>query len=534
MAASESTRVNPFLIACSHGNLEEAKLNSDHLWDTHEFDLCSGAIHYATASGNLDLVKWLIFKGGKEMIRIRNSAGWTMLHSSLFKGNDEMVKWMLDRYEDNSFEFEPKDEYEVEEEVEEGEEDDGGDWEYGAEYDGGYDTGENDVTIESIYDVEAFFLAAKAKMWWVMRHIWNRSIRDAVQGLTSNMSRLLWSCRYCLDDLLGALSCLHMENNGCTFLNALTRLKDVHKNDLDVRSMFKSLVKFGMIQSYVDNDVLATTVLLCANLDVTDLLVGYWFGDLVRVSNQAPQEGTVTVWINRLFAMCGKQTRRSTIPQATKHYLDLLSRGMFDNCLADTDLATVLLSATFHTAPECSPREILEYVALRAEDPSMVSMVGFSLIVEMKRLSQQPLARHINFRPQAGMDRRHHVNLLDQLTQSQEPWPLFRIIMGHDVKYGISDGNAMLWSGALWTMRSRRRASILDILTNMHRGLIQGSTHAMSTASMPLKMRILCNMWMVWFMSCMDEKGYMFTKLPLRPHLHIYSMLFAVPGYYDE
>jgi len=114
----------------------------------------------------------------------------------------------------------------------------------------------------------------------------------------------------------------------------------------------------------------------------------------------------------------------------------------------------------------------------------------------------------------------HSAGMLGQLACCSSPWPLFRVLVaGHDY----------VGMGALWTMRVRHQASVLDLLTQTHRGVIQAA------GGCPLLPHSLHpRVWMMSLFSCMDRRtGSMFPRLSARPQSNIYSMLFSVPNYFE-
>lgn len=89
--------------------------------------------------------------------------------------------------------------------------------------------------------------------------------------------------------------------------------------------------------------------------------------------------------------------------------------------------------------------------------------------------------------------------------------------------------------GAMWTMRIQRRASVADLLTNIHRAFLQARLRWCNERvdQRVDRGRLLQDVWMLRLLSFMDERGLMIHRLPARPHHHIYSMLFCLPGYYQ-
>ena len=54
------------------------------------------ALHLAADSGKLEVVKYLLEKGGAE-VNVQNNGGWTALHLAARNGHLEAVKYLLEK-----------------------------------------------------------------------------------------------------------------------------------------------------------------------------------------------------------------------------------------------------------------------------------------------------------------------------------------------------------------------------------------------------------------------------------------------------
>lgn len=526
----------PFLVACSRGDLDVCKLlfvqNPECLWEKHCFDFDCGAIHYAVSSGNLELVKWLISQGGVRMAESRNRLGWTMLHSSLFKGHDEIAQWILAERSGSGSCTTPVDPLPIPRRRrqsavpyhyrDESWEDSWEEWE------------ESDEAHEIragpgfVFDVDAFIMAARSKMWWILPRIWSSIRRWAMRDVDS-LSRVMWSCRDCLDAVFSVFS---LESTTTwSYAKALQALHETHKDRVDARHIFAQLSRHGLIPRFESTPHSSTNTIfwLCSELGVLDLLVSYWFGDLVTVKRDPmPSESTAAAWIARLRANQGAHRAHAALPESLRLYLSLLSNVLFGKWSEQTELATVLLSAQFHTAPPASLECILERLVFLAEHSLTMSFAGLGMFVELKSLGIcHPSMPYPTCPISTCHENCHSAGLLHQLSllsgaAAQCPWPVFRIIIANCT----SSQSAYLSTGALWTMRIRHRASIEQLLMHIHRGLIQRNH--------PRGSNRLDHCEALWLLSCMDRRnGFMFPNVPLRPHFHIYSMIFCVPGYFE-
>ena len=504
---------SPFLAACGRGDLEACTAlesqSPEGLWDKHVFDFDCGAIHYAVCSGNLELVKWLISKGGLRMAESRNRLGWTMLHVSLLKGWDEIARWIVGEVPPNPLHY----------------------------------------TAGVVFDVDAFVMAAQAsrRLSWILPLIWE-GIHDWVIRDAGSLSRIIWSCRECLDDVFSVMGRYNSglpQNTTLPSWAYLKALRTLHETDvgMDYRGTFALLLRHGLIPRFEGTKSGATSLggqcfWLCSKLRVLDLLIGHWFGDFVTVKQDPePCDCTAAAWVTRLKRLVevGPFSESQRLHESLEHYLSLMSKVLFGGWSEQTELATLLLSAQFHTAPRASLECILERLVFVADHSPSMSFAGLGMFVELKTLLDVPLPYPtcpIWFCPDAC----HSASLLQQLSRLDPlgphcPWQLFRIIIANSNR----PQTAYLGMGALWTMRVRHKASVTQLLMQTHRGLVMRT---------PQSSKIHLAHWnsgaalnhceALWLLSCMDRRtGFMFPKLPLRPHYHIYSMLFCVPGYFE-
>jgi hypothetical protein len=335
--------------------------------------------------------------------------------------------------------------------------------------------------------------------------------------------------------------------------------------------MFEALAKHGYT-AYDDSPASAqqyhrkSMILKCSQLGTLDILLESWFPTLVRtVRHPDPRSCTIMAWIakwddeeqeeDEISTGTGTGTGTATgtatgscIDPQLARYLNVVSEALFGIMAEQEDWLTVILTAEIRTdrlSPRPTLRQVLRFFSFLTERTrEMTTAAGLGMLLELKRrgISGGPLAQVV-LRPfpttsfPLPLFLCHNISLLDQLSRCEDPWPLFRILVGSEsvsssridvLKRGMS-------MGAMWTMRIQRRASVADLLTNIHRAFLQARLRWCNERvdQRVDRGRLLQDVWMLRLLSFMDERGLMIHRLPARPHHHIYSMLFCLPGYYQ-
>ena len=94
---ADTLQIENWLDAANSGNLAMMKniINGNPYLDINVTDRCgSSALHYASEEGRIELVKFLVEKGG--IINAMNMWDKTPLHSACAKGHVEIVKYLVD------------------------------------------------------------------------------------------------------------------------------------------------------------------------------------------------------------------------------------------------------------------------------------------------------------------------------------------------------------------------------------------------------------------------------------------------------
>lgn len=491
-----------FLLACQKGQLEVCKLLDEAFGNPEE----DGAMHYAAASGNLELCQWLVAVRGPQTLVERNSVGWSILHTALHRGHERIARWIIEEVEAHNLPFHLK---------------------------------------YTHTTTEAFVLAARSKMWWALPNLLPLTVGP------KELRHILWHCRGCLRKILPALPRLALLDNLAT---ALGLLCDMEGRDA-TRPIFVALARHGFFalpatrtwsnDGPFTNQIKHREIMsLFSELQVMDVCVSTWFPLLAAPGNMLPSANMPLAILpsanmpsanmpcaETWLACLG--TAPSSPNEELSAFLHLLARTLYGDLVSFRDLAAELLRVRLPSSAE----SVLDYLRFVAECAVNVSLEGVHMLVEMKLrgISTCPLA-HVHLAPHPHMQPTSLLMRLGALPPSLA-WPLFRIVFGSAY---VSEYVAM---GAAWAMRVKRRASLGELMANMHRALIQetwlndrelagrckGMDGALGIRTGACRRRYELSLRVTDLMACADERGRMFP-LPCRPHNIIYSMLFCVPG----
>jgi hypothetical protein len=486
-----------FLLACQKGQLEVCKLLDEAFGANSEED---GAMHYAAASGNLELCQWLVAVRGPQTLVERNSVGWSILHTALHHGHERIARWIIEEVETHNHPFHIK---------------------------------------YTHMATEAFVLAARSEMWWALPNLLPLTVGP------KELRHILWHCRGCLGEILPALPRFALLDHLAT---ALGLLFDMEGKDA-TRPIFVALARHGYFALPANrtwsnggpftNQIKHREIMsLFSELQVMDVCVSTWFPLLAAAANDKPSGTTpaptpcVQTWLDCLGTWV-QEVSEGELSEEVSAFLHLLARTLYGDLVSFRDLVSELLRVRL----PCSAERVLEYLRFVAECAVNVSLEGVHMLVEMKLrgISTCPLA-HVHLAPHPHMQSSSLLLRLGALPPSLA-WPLFRIVFGSAY---VSEYVAM---GAAWAMRFKRRASLGELIANMHRALIQetwlndrelagqckGMDGALGIRTGVHRRRYVLSLRVTDLMACADERGRMF-RLPCRPHNIIYSMLFCVPG----
>lgn len=465
-----------FLRACSDGNLDRVK-SSSHF----PFPPCS--LQYAITSGNLELCKWLVANGDESLLNWSNDSDWSILHTALAYGHEEIVRWILT--ENLGFTYANLAPYQV--------------------------------RFASL-PTEAFLLAVRFRMWWALPHL----IRNL--WTARDLKHVLWNCRDCIEHVVPALP----RSFAITTFPVAMRMILAERGSTGPKFQGSRICK-RICKAFADNDLIVLPdkqnreQILQANVDqhfleelqAFDVCIPSWFPALAtRASNRA----SVQSWLG--------QHEYEIVPPAAANeirpFLRLLSRVWFGDLVRFRNLAHELMRVRLPMPLS----EILDYMTTDIDRTSTVSVEGIQILVEMNR----PNIHTYNI-VQVHLNDTNLLSCLSRLEISTA-WKLFRMI------FGSNEVHPYVAMGALWIMRVKTRASLSSLINNMHRALIENtwllktaSKHSIAETPSPSHSRYSQCLPILDLLLCMDSKGMMTTRpifLPHRPMFVMYSMLFCV------
>lgn len=493
-----------FIIACKHGHLEVCRLLFE-AFGKHAFDLATydvAAMYCAAESGNLELCEWLLHQGGERVLMLEEGVVWSMMHVALRKRHEHIVKWMLDL--------------------------------------------SNHIRSQASA-TEAFVLAARSEMWWALPRLIPPTI------CLAELKCILWNTRHCLEHVLPVLP-RALVSAHC--VPALTAMLDAD-GTLAVRSIFAALAKHGFVplprfatwnssasarsdynmSFHYDKANAHAIMSLSSKLEAMHICVSTWFPAIATAEHTSECTPGVGTWLSRHAS-----TSHCSNEQELSAFLTLLARSLFGDLVRYSDLTFALLRVRLPATAD----DILEKLRFVAEHAVAVSVPGLLFLMEMKSRGILSCSlRHVHLAPRGDAECASLLARLHSASPSapgyldaDTAWQAFRIIFGSRC---VSEYVA---TGAVWVMRARRRATVAQLICNMHRALVQetwlndkelaGNLEHMGGAipieTTAYKRRYCLCASVMQLLACMDGAGRMFAGLPLRAQYVIYSFIFCVPA----